>query len=85
MAQQLSALGSVTSTYIMTHNPLELQVQEIQHPLLASLGTIYMLCKRIFACKTLMHIKALKIKIKANRLRHKFCKCVHGILYEIPK
>ena len=50
-------LGSIVQTYKSAHSSLQLQFQEIQSPLPASVGTAFMLCIDILVGKTSIHIK----------------------------
>jgi hypothetical protein len=45
-------LGSIVQTYKSAHSSLQLQFQEIQSPLPASVGTAFMLCIDILVGKT---------------------------------
>ena len=64
MAQQLRALaalpedmGSVPRTHIVAHKWLKIQVQGIQHSLLAFMGTRYTARIDMHAGKTHIHMK----------------------------
>ena len=49
--------GLSPGAYMAAHNPLQLQPQRIQYPLLASSGTVHISCTDIYASKTPIHIK----------------------------